>query len=91
MRRQVRIITITAQFTVTISNTSADVLQPSGLINFDKWYKVAWVVREIRKFQVTKYPFRVVPEVIHTLTQLPVLPENEIYSLSLKCEERAKV
>jgi son of sevenless-like protein len=67
-----------------------DVLQPSGLINFDKWYKVAWVVREIRKFQVTHYSFRSCPEVLRTLIHLPALPENDIYSLSLKCEERAK-
>ena len=71
-------------------NYKIDVLQPSGLINFDKWYKVAQVVREIRKFQVTHYPFRRVTEVTNTLANLPLLPENEIYSLSLKCEERAK-
>jgi len=67
-----------------------DVLQPSGLINFDKWYRVAAVVREIQKFQVTSYAFRTVPEITRMLSDLPVLQENDLYTLSLKCEERAK-
>jgi son of sevenless len=74
---------------VFIDEINPDLL-PNGLINFDKWYQTARVVRDIQKFQETEYCFKPVKELARLLTNPPSLSENEIYALSLKCEERAK-
>lgn len=60
------------------------------LINFDKRYKVAVVIREIQQYQISQYCLQVVEPIQDFLLQRfrEVPPIDDLYDLSLKLEPR---
>lgn len=60
-----------------------------GLINFDKRYSVAKIIREVQGFQNTPYCLEQVFFIREFLTNITALDENELYQLSLRILPKA--
>lgn len=58
------------------------------LINFSKCRLFALVIRDIQTYQQTRYALEVYPELRELLLNLEVMPEEEMYKMSLIREER---
>jgi len=63
---------------------------PTGLINFEKMYLIAKVLKEILRCQSTKYEFSKVNVIQEFLEQQMILSEDQLWSLSRKCEPADK-
>lgn len=65
-------------------------IKGTDLINFDKRYKIAVVIREIQQYQTAQYCLQVVPPIEAYLDERfrNVLPIDKLYDLSLEIEPR---
>ncbi len=71
-----------------ISDGNQDFWKGTNLINFEKRVMIANVILKIQEYQSRPYCFKPIPEIITFLTEVEILEEKQIFSLSLECEPR---
>ncbi len=72
---------------IFIEDGNPDFVQ-GGLINFVKCQFVSQVIREIRQYQDVPYCLEPVPFIRDFLLNVKVLPDSEMYAISLQIEPR---
>ena len=56
------------------------------IINFDKYRMISAILQDLKQYQQVPYPFSYNPELSRYLSNLLVLEEERLYSISVKLE-----
>jgi hypothetical protein len=58
------------------------------LVNFEKMYLIAGILKEVHSFQNKPYSFKADPAIQLYIQQAPIANNSKLYQLSLLCEQR---